>query len=404
MKKYYSCVFAILCFLFFVLPAAASGTMEDRIAAVEKQLSANWKFYGMVSMLTFYENYDAQDTRGPGHIDDKGTKWGLNTITLIGATVSLGDIEGHFEYGHVDDVLIYTRLLYGTWNFGAGKILVGQDYTPLYWTINNKVYMDDSNMFGFGQFYGGREAQIKLLYGDFQVALINPSAGISATTDAFSNSLGMNVDSDVFIPRIELSYDINLDSLRGRVIGGYKTFKAITNKGMVAERSENIDAWIAALAMKYSVGPFSVGVTGFYAGNIASYSGDGAGGVVAMNIRKHGNVANGGLGGHISGMPEINSLTGEIDDCTTWGAHIAAGYKINDMISAEIGYGYQQDKWDTSGKLIAQSYYLNMPINIAKGFSITPEFGIETYKIKSGGDSTKIGKNTYFGANWRILF
>ena len=402
MKKFYSYLLVILCVLFFVFPATASESMENRILAIEKQLSADWKFYGMVSMLTFYESYNAQETRGPNHINDKGTKWGLNSITLLGAAVSVGDIEGRFEYGH--DVVIYTRLLYGAWNFGSGKILVGQDYTPLYWTINNKVYMDDSNMFGFGQFYGGREAQIKLLYGNFQAALINPSRGISATTDAFSDSLAINVGSDILIPRIELSYDINLDSLRGRVVGGYKTFKAITNEGTGSEDSKNIDAWIAALAMKYSAGPFFAGVTGFYAENVASYSGDGAGGVVAMNIRKHGTVANGGLGGHVSGMPEINSLTGEIDDCKTWGAHAVIGYKINDIVSAEIGYGYQQDKWNDSGKLVAQSYYFNIPINIAKGFSITPEIGIETYKLKSGGDSTKIGKNTYFGANWRILF
>jgi hypothetical protein len=46
-----------------------------------------------------------------------------------------------------------------------------------------------------------------------------------------------------------------------------------------------------------------------------------------------------------------------------------------------------------------------MPIQVAKGFSITPEIGVlDDGDDEVAGVSTDEGKRTYFGAYWMISF
>ena len=386
MKKFWAILIAVAFIAMAAMPVMAAST-EERIAAVEKQLAATWKFYGSVRMATFYNDFKAKDNNvndGGSAIDDKGTKWAMQSNSRIGAKVTLGDISGAFEYGHSssngnnDPV---TRLLYGSWNFGPGQILIGKDYTPLYWTINNKVYGDDNNMFGLGQFYGGREAQIKLIYGAFQLALIDPTRGATA--------LNAYTGTDVYLPRIEASYDLNFGPVTGRVIGGYKTYKVVYNEDLPGEDEESVDSYILALALKYAAGPFYAGLTGFYAQNIGAYAG------TSMSIKLTNNyVANWGL--LPTGM--LGYPAGD-EDCKTWGFAVALGYKFSDMITFEAGYGYQQDKWDDL-KVKATNLYLQMPITVAKNFWIVPEIGMENFKF----DDFKVGKTTYIGAKWQINF
>ena len=402
MKKFWAILIAVAFIAMASMPVMAAST-EERITAVEKQLAASWKFYGSVRVATFYNDFKAKDNHkdnnGSG-INDKGTRWALQTNSRIGANVAIGDIAGQFEYGHggkdadknvTNDPTI--RLLYGSWNFGPGKIVIGKDYTPLYWDISNKVYADDSHMYGFGQFYGGREAQIKLIYGAFQVALIDPTAG--------AKNYGWD-GTDVYLPRIEASYDLNFGPVTGRVIAGYKTYDVVDNEDRSNEEEESIDSYILALALKYTAGPFYASIAGFYAQNVTAYAGG------SMSIRTSNNyVANG-----YSGSSAIPYFGSDTDDCKTWGATVAVGYKVNDMVTFEAGFGYQEDKWSPTGatfKETAMSYYIQAPLTIAKNFWIVPEAGIETFKAKTdingvGDDSAKLGKSAYFGVKWQINF
>ena len=396
MKKLCAILVAAAFIAMASMPVMAQAPVEERLANIEKQLAACWKFYGSVRMATFYNTFNPKDNHvndGGFGIKDKGTKWAMQGNSRIGATVAIGDISGAFEYGHSssngnnDPV---TRLLYGAWNFGPGKIVIGKDYTPLYWTINNKVYGDDNNMFGFGQFYGGREAQIKLVYGAFQLALIDPTRGASAADLGYDGT-------DVYLPRIEASYDLNFGPVTGRVIAGYKTFDAVDDEDLPTEFEESIDSYIIALALKYTAGPFYAGLTGFYAQNLAAYAGG------SMTLRSGNNYVANGTAPYLgdSGLPFGD------EDCKTWGVGAAVGYKVNDMVTFEAGFGYQQDKWDLFGtdlKMTAMNYYINAPLTIAKNFWIVPEAGIETFKYKIADDSYKFGKSAYFGVKWQINF
>ena len=392
MKKFWPILIAIAFIAMASMPVMAAST-EERITAIEKQLAATWKFYGSVRMTTFYNDFKAKDNHkdnsGSG-INDKGSTWTMQVNSRIGAQVTIGDISGNFEYGHLSDGP-YTRLLCGTWNFGPGQIVIGRDYTPLTWDINNKVYATDSLMHGFGQFYGDRENQIKLIYGAFQFALIDPTRGTTMPkTDPPSTYTG----TDVYLPRIEVSYDLNFGPVTGRVIAGYKTFDIVANEDLANEDEKSVDSYILALALKYAAGPFYAGLTGFYAQNVGAFASAGS-----MVIRANDNPDANGTTTFTdrSGYPDGD------EDCKTWGFAVALGYKVSDMISFEAGYGYQQDKWDLAGsdsKLKATSYYLNMPITVAKNFWIIPEIGVENFK----SSDLKIGKTTYIGAKWQINF
>ncbi len=97
---------------------------------------------------------------------------------------------------------MFTRLLYGTWNFGAGALTVGQDYTPATFLL----YSNMSGDMGFGADeimlttaipYISRRPQLKLTFGGFQVAVIEHNTGLDATfaTDGVGYGTGYGGDT-----------------------------------------------------------------------------------------------------------------------------------------------------------------------------------------------------------------
>ena len=138
-------VAALLCV--FALPAFA----QDK---------ADWSFYGSIRLWTAWESYDkeapainfgAPNTfRNQPHwptgsavgFDDSDLWFGMQYNARIGANVKWGDVGGRFEFGNLAQEgsgtgadSEHVRLLYGTWNFGAGTLVVGQDYTPYFYPM-----------------------------------------------------------------------------------------------------------------------------------------------------------------------------------------------------------------------------------------------------------------------------
>jgi hypothetical protein len=100
--------------------------------------------------------------------------------------------------------------------------------------------------------------------------------------------------------------------------------------------------------------------------------------------------------------PTSVSIT-DSDDTTTVGFNFVLGYTFNDMLKVEGGYGYVSSDNDTYiDPDEAQSYYINLPITLAPGVSITPEFGVEDQMKDADGEDE--GNDTYFGAKWMINF
>jgi len=212
MKKMFILVLALV-MAFAALPAFA----QDK---------ADWAFYGSVRMWTAWEGVDdntppqlsnsgffpvassaavartipgnrnAASAPGddPGLVptsvtDDDEMSYLLQSNSRIGANVKWGNVGGRFEYGHSSTANL--RLLYGTWNFGAGTLLLGQDYGPYFYLISGLCGPGgaECNGIGFGSIYTGRTPQIKLIFGGLQVAIERPEVQQSFT---FSYPSGNN--------------------------------------------------------------------------------------------------------------------------------------------------------------------------------------------------------------------
>lgn len=104
---------------------------------VSPAFAADWNFYGSARVSTFYSKIDNDMFNGSA--DTKNFEQNLQGNSRIGARVKVSDeLKGAFEYG-AKGGNANIRLLYGEWNFGAGKLIVGQAYTP-FLVVTNQAY------------------------------------------------------------------------------------------------------------------------------------------------------------------------------------------------------------------------------------------------------------------------
>ena len=334
--------------------------------------AADWNFYGSARVSTFW--YDVDVDGGP----DPDTQFdeALQGNARIGAKVKVSDeLTGAFEYGAKNGTA-NIRKLYGEWNFGAGKLLVGQDYVPMYLPGSNQVVDDDAALSGWGEVDGSRQAQIKLTFGDFQIAFVENN------TDYFDHGLGDTTDDnvEVVIPMIQVQYALTFDNFVITMAGGYQTFDV--DNGAV---DDDVTSWGLGLDVAATFGAFSI--TGQVNGG--------------TNV---GNIYNIDVSDLAVGAGYAVVIGDEIVDNDAMGFRVAVGYTFNEMFGVEVGYGYQQTEFDTSGSEEdeVQSYYIQFPITLAPGVHIIPEVGVVDYEDDFAGNGED--EITYFGAKWQINF
>jgi len=319
--------------------------------------AADWNFYGSARVETFFTDSDQDDSTTFSE--------SLQGNSRIGAKVNVNDeLTGRFEYG-TSGGNANIRLLYGEWNFGPGSLTVGQDYTPLYMPVSNQVYGADNGLGGWGEAYPGRHAQVKLKFGDFQIAAVSPD------TTYLMNNVLVDANTEVTIPRIELSYKMDMNNLAFGIGGGYSTFEYNNTK--------DIDSYVCIIKGKFQTGAFSLGAQAFIGQNVGNL------------IASHTTGNDDG-----EGYAKING--NQVIDNDAYGVEVVAAYMINEMVSFEAGYGYMKTELDinTEDKEDVASYYLQAPITLASGVFVIPEVGMVDYQ-----DQDEI---TYFGAKWQINF
>jgi hypothetical protein len=332
----------------FVLFAALALVCAMTVPAAAEQ---DWNFYGSARMTTFYDSY-SEDSSPTGESESNLT-WAEQGNSRIGANVSGDVISGRFEYG----TGINLRLLWGQYDFGAGQLRIGQDYTPVSFWVGSQVYASDAGLIGYGAPYGSRVDQIKLMIAGFQLALIeNPQY-----------AFGTNETS---MPKLEARYDLKLGDIGIGFFGGYNSYKDIA-----ADESLNSTM-------------YGVGVTGSF-------------GVVSFDVAVHGgtNMANAAWYG--SGA---NAATPGGEDTASMNAAAAVSFKASDAVAIQGGAGYLSDKNDDLGSETdtKMAYYVQLQYTVAPGFTITPEVGIVDM-MKDMNDVDQ-GTLTYFGAKWQMNF
>ena len=334
--------------------------------------AADWDFYGSARIGTFYTS---GETIGSSAADVNNYNQYLQTNARIGANVKVSDeLTGRFEYG-TSGGNANIRLLYGTWTFGEGKLVVGQDYSPLNYLYSNQVGLGDgdgdANGLKHGGVYSGRAGQLKLVFGGFEAALVPVSQ---------RNNGAAAIAPETKIPGLEVGYAMTFDNIALKLGGGYQTYDAKLANG----QEESVTSYVIAGFGKIDLGAF------YIAGNI--YGGQNAGNMIAVDTDGDNSF------GSNNGIATLTAT--QVQDSDVFGGLIAAGFVVNEMFSVEAGYGYVSTELDVanSSKDKLQTYYLNSTVNLAPGVFIVPEIGV------MDGEEDGDTKVTYGGIKWQINF
>jgi hypothetical protein len=290
---------------------------------------------------------------------------------------------------------------------GWGTFLVGFGWTPAFHPICNECLIGGGGFltdFGDG-FSTTRDAglqlfvPIKAVNGMLKMALLRPSpsslaiganpAVLQLPTLAGSGFNALGNDVDTSIPKLEASLSSAFGPLSFIVSGGFNTFKAVNT---TTNNELKIDSWIAQASGSYSAGPFYAKGIGYFGQNLAVYGSP----PVPFSIMEI--------------FPSTYDGGQSVSDVDHWGFFGVAGFKFNDMISVEAGWGMKNVSMDksTGGTIEVEksAFVLFVPISITPAFVITPEILITdwgSFKQTGQPDIDRGGRN-YYGVYWRIDF
>lgn len=369
------------------------------VLAAGSAFAADWNFYGSARVSTFYSSIDNNPFKGGS--DSDSYEHSLNGNARIGARVKVSDeLSGRFEYGALDGN-VNVRILWGEWNFGKGSLGVGQHYTPLLFPYSNQVYnidafnLGDTNMSRFGMVYGGREPQIRLKFGGFQIAAVEYEFNESLIDT--SSLVGLTSYTEMDWPGIQAKYKYDGDNWHIQACGGISTFD-FTVGGV----THDVDSYIYGLGGRVNFGG------AYFKGNI--WAGQNVGNQVEIMVNGDIPPSLGGTGfGTGFGFAQYDATTGRLVDNEAWGFLLVAGYAIRKGLYIEAGYGQVNTELDEPTFLTnafptlyeedeVESYYIQMTIFLAEGVFLTPEVGRVDFKEEGQPDAH------YAGLKWQINF
>lgn len=366
-------------------------------------MASDWYFYGSARTHLGYYMVDEDFATGPatdpsvrsnGLDDDSGTTLNLYGQSRFGGKAVVSDnFSGGFEFGlretgAGEEEAVYLRLIYGTWNFGAGKLMVGKHYTPATFLGYSGMGADlgdngDANMLVAGLAYIGRQPQIRLSFGSFDIALIQPNTS--------ANDLGAG-DIDFTFPRIEAAYVFKTPVVSIRPIAAFQTYKA---EDQTTGDDETIMSYTLGLGVSATLGPAYIKATFSYLQNPGNYGDTNLLVLDALRV----------------GAGNAQFINGDVEDAEEMQGTFVVGVKLNKAFGLEAGVGYgslEQDVAVLGGATVKQTgfvYYLQAPIGLAKGVTLIPEIGMmdrDDYEI--GGVDVPAGDMTYVDVNFRVDF
>jgi hypothetical protein len=364
-----------------VLMAAAIFVAGSFMPAMAAEAERSVSFYGNLRMNTFWIMADKEFVQAfdePTAIsDDDDLFWGFDRgSSRFGVLFAEGDITANVEIR--PDSNSYFRQWNASWKFGPGTLVLGQTWDPSFTSIFGCCF-DGGPAGGYGGFNGRlRQPQIAVHYpvgtGTFKVAAMEPYAPGPAIVPGATGT-------DTIIPTLAFSIDQTMGGFYIKGFGNYNTYK---EDNQALDRDYSIDSWALGIQPSYSVGPFKFNAMAWIAQNSKGYQ------VSSRNPFD----------------PLYVAATESIEDVDSIGFGFTAVFRLSDAISFEAGYSWTEDERDFDNRTNNRDYwYINMPWQIAKGISLTPEFGILNDKDDEvAGVATDQGKRTYIGAYWMISF
>jgi hypothetical protein len=326
-------------------------------------VASEWDFYGSARVSTFVTDTDNKTAKDTTIFNE-----GLQGNSRIGASVKVNDeLAARFEVGN-SATTWNTRKIYGEWDFGPGKFLVGQTDTPLNGYYSNQVYGGDEDLLSYGGVYSGRSPMLQLTFGNFKIAAIQPKADTIGVVGGITENT---------MPRIEAYYKLNFNNAFIEIAGGYNTYSLLDPATAI---ENDIDSYVGAIGAGITFDRYYLNGNIFFGQNIGPY----------------------GMSHAPDSDPVITGAT--VADNDSYGYVIVAGAKINDMFSVEAGYGYTEAEVDNTAFTddAAASYYVQSVVTLAPGVFFVPELGVIDNKTdKAGVEESDV---LYYGVKWQINF
>jgi hypothetical protein len=326
---------------------------------------AEWSFSGSSRVETMMNSL-SKEASGLG-FDDDDLFFAQNIVSNIMATVTAGDVGGGIQYWQGLYGPEFAQI-YGTWNFGAGTLLVGRSFTPANIFISNQVWGHDADMLWWGTLYMDTEPMLQL-----------------STRPDNDDLTGVGVDTDTSMPKLEASYSFNVGPVALTVLGAYQSFDEVS----AADKEYSIDSYVVGLVAKIGLGAAYINADVYTAQNL-------------QQIVPHGEF----LGANAS-ADYVLAVKDDIIDNDALAYCLVVGYTASPMLKFEAGYGSLETELDRPGTWEdeASAYYVNCQITLAPGVTVTPEIGkIDNKDRTEGGVVTPEGDTTYWGAKWMINF
>ncbi|MCF8069344.1 MAG: hypothetical protein K9L30_12235 [Desulfobacterales bacterium] len=336
-------------FILFAVAALIAGFSANTMAA-DADVFASMRF------VTAWDSYDTPA------VDDSDLRWGLQGNSRIGANFSAGDLSGKYEVGlrGSNDLSaangLYTRQLYGAWNFGSGELLIGQTYTPFFKPYGNDCCDDDFALLSHGEMYDSRNPMIQVKIDTFKLAFITPSTkALDPVFGTVSGGYVGNENNDTTLPKIALSYSIPLDMITLDFFGGYNKYEYNT---------EDVDSYAAGFGIMTNFDPAYINAKIWTAENAANYG-------MAID----------------TSYGYYNSTTDE--DSETLAGLLVAGFRATETVNLEAGVGYQESERAANEEDRVIMYYGQARIDIVKNFFIVPEIAYFDYENDVLGDADR---------------
>jgi hypothetical protein len=342
---------------------------------------ADAELYGSARFRTYYTSVD---NNGPENKND--LEWQMGKLSRFGVNFKNDKLTGKFEMdaragGSVDDTNggsslgnLRIRQLWGQYDFGTFKLMIGQNF-PLYDApVSNIAYFSGGLQPLGGMGYTvARTSQIRLTMGDLRIAFLTP--------DTTQGGLGAYTQVNTTFPRTEIRYDMKIQNFELNFDGGYQTYEI---EDPATRNTKNINSYVLGFRGKANFGPGYAGLGLTYRHNGGEYG--------AWTVSEKENAVFQGT---------------DIKDAKAWGVVAALGWKVNDMFTVEGNYAKLKSEQDTDldNKDDNSAWALLAEIHVAPGVLIQPEFIYNDKEdVTTNGVSTDQGSEKIFGIWWKIDF
>jgi hypothetical protein len=375
MKKFLLFGFAALLLVAFCAPAMAA---EKKVSFYGDFRFNTWWYKKSDNYVSNYEGLYNPNNKSyselmfvPDYADSR-----------FGAMFSEGPLSAQVEIRPTSDVSY--RQWWGQYDFGSFQLLIGHTYTPACIAFSNSQF-ESEDIYVYGSFLSRlRTNQIRITVpfamGSFKIAAQNNPTG----APDYLGGAPTNIETKMTLPEFEGCLTLNLGPATLDLFGGYGTYKLTDPAGGF---DQDVNSAIYGAKVNVPFGPMYFTAEYYGGKNPGNYA------AVTSSVLNYGSML-------------INTATGQTTDSKLRGYGAVVGYKVSDMMTAELGYFTQKNERYLQESDDNGAYYLDVAITPVKGLTIYPEIGCFNEKNLVLADGTKIkqGKRTYIGAYWKISF